>query len=103
VSSRNDGAASNTESSPVSLELRTAKRLGEINVLVFFPSWIGEFEVLDNMRFDDVSVRGGILPADRVIIYVENEYAITCLKADNGTNVNVKTCVHDERYRGTEY
>jgi len=33
-----EGAASNTESSLVSIEARTAKRFGEVTVFVFFPS-----------------------------------------------------------------
>jgi len=38
VTSREGGAASNTESSLVSIEALTAKRFGEVNVLVFSPS-----------------------------------------------------------------
>jgi len=52
----------------VSIEARTAKRFGEVKVLVFFPLRRGEFEeVLDNILFDDVGVRGGLLP-ERTII-----------------------------------
>jgi len=68
VTSREGGVASNTESSLVSIEARTAKRFGEVKVLVFFPLRRGEFEeVLDNILFDDVGVRGGLLP-ERTII-----------------------------------
>lgn len=34
-------------------EARTAKRFGEIKVLDFSPSWHGETEEFDNIRFED--------------------------------------------------